>query len=371
MKKIILTVVFMMLLGSASGISSLFSRPEFGKLPAGQRLERIKASPNYADGAFRNQLATTLFSDGAGHFSVLWEFMFGGHRRVKPAGALPVVKTNLKALNRDQDVVIWLGHSSYFMQLGGHRILIDPIFSAYAAPFSFLNRAFKGDYPYSAADMPGIDYLIISHDHWDHLDYPTLAALKPKITAILCPLGVGAHLEYWGFAPDIIHESDWGQKWTFSPGLTVHVLPARHFSGRGLTSNKTLWASFMLETPLRRIFYSGDSGYGPHFARIGDMFGEVDLAIMENGQYDKSWKYIHMLPEQVAQAATELGAKSLLPAHSGRFSMSNHAWDDPYRRLAAASADKPYKLLTPEIGEVVVVGNAGQIFNAWWENKGL
>ncbi|WP_413731216.1 MBL fold metallo-hydrolase [Sodalis sp. RH20] len=356
-----------MLSDRSSGFSSFFSLPAFGKLPAGKRLERISASVNFTGGEFRNPLPTPQLTEGAGYVALLWEFIFGSRQRVKPAGALPMVKTDLKALDAGQDTVLWLGHSSYFMQLGGHRILIDPVFSAYAAPFSVFNRAFKGDYPYSAADMPEIDYLIISHDHWDHLDYPTLTALRTKIKTILCPLGVGAHLEYWGFSPEIIHESDWDQEWVFAADFTVHVLPARHFSGRGLARNKTLWASFMLETPARKVFYSGDSGYGPHFAAIGDRFGAVDLAIMENGQYDKSWKYIHMMPEQVALAATDVRAGALLAGHSGRFCMSNHAWDDPYIRLSAASRDKTYRLLTPAIGEAVLLDRPGQAFTRWWE----
>ncbi|SQA99723.1 metal-dependent hydrolase [Cedecea neteri] len=182
---------------------------------------------------------------------------------------------------------MWLGHSSWFIQLGGKRILIDPVFSHYAAPFAFLNKAFAGDYPWRAEDMPDIDTLVISHDHWDHLDYPTLRALKPKIKQIVTPLGVGAHFEAWGFDPALIHELDWQEKVAIDSGLTVHALPARHFSGRGLTGNKTLWASYMFVTPQRKVYYSGDTGYGPHFKQIGEQFSDIDLAIMENGQYGR------------------------------------------------------------------------------------
>jgi L-ascorbate metabolism protein UlaG (beta-lactamase superfamily) len=147
----------------------------------------------------------------------------------------------------------------------------------------------------------------------------------------------------------------------------VHVLPARHFSGRWLTRNKTLWAGFLLETPCRKVFYSGDTGYGPHFAEIGQRFGGVDLAIMENGQYDPGWKNIHMMPEEAAKGAEDLRAKAVLPVHSGRFTISNHAWDDPYKRLAAASEGKAFRLLTPRIGEVADLGGQAQRFATWWE----
>jgi len=163
--------------------------PSFGRLPKGVRLERIKASPNYVNGEFRNQLPTTTFSEGGNRMSFLRDFMFGDSARVKPAHALPQIKTDIKnpALNCDR--VLWLGHSSYYLELAGQRILIDPIFSPYAAPFAFLNKAFAGAYAFSAEDMPEIDYLIISHDHWDHLDYPTITSLQPKIKAVICPLG--------------------------------------------------------------------------------------------------------------------------------------------------------------------------------------
>jgi len=207
------------------------------------------------------------------------------------------MKTDFKTLDKGKDVVVWLGHSSYFMQLGGKRILIDPVFSSSAAPVSFANKAFNGTNLYTAEDMPEIDYLLISHDHWDHLDYPTVIALKPKVKNVVCGLGVGSYFEDWGFEPILIHEADWFTVLEFEDGLIIHVLPSRHFSGRLFTRNKTLWTGFALVTPDRRVFYSGDGGYGPHFKQIGEMFNGFDLVIMENGQYDKNWPYIHMMPE--------------------------------------------------------------------------
>ena len=185
--------------------------------------------------------------------------------------------------------------------------------------------------------MPEIDLLIISHDHYDHLDYATIKALMPKVKRVVTPLGVGSHLRYWGMDAAIIDEVDWNQTIKISDELTAHALPARHFSGRGLKRNQTLWASFLFVTPQEKIYYSGDSGYGPHFKAIGEQFGLIDLAIMENGQYDQDWKYIHMMPEETAQAADDLRARSVLPGHAGRFVLAKHSWDDPYQRLAAAS----------------------------------
>lgn len=260
-----------------------------------------------------------------------------------------------------------LGHSSWYLQLAGKRILIDPVFSNYAAPFSFINKAFPGDYPWRAERMPEIDLLIISHDHYDHLDYATIKALMPKIKRVVTPLGVGSHLRYWGMESAIISEADWHQAVQVSDELTVHVLPARHFSGRGLKRNQTLWASFMFVTPQQKIYYSGDSGYGPHFKAIGEQFGAVDLAIMENGQYDQDWKYIHMMPDETAQAADDLRTRAVLPGHAGRFVLAKHSWDDPYKRLAAASQQRPWRLLTPMLGEPVWVADKTQSFTTWWQ----
>ncbi|MCL2325496.1 MAG: MBL fold metallo-hydrolase [Proteobacteria bacterium] len=345
-----------------------YCTPQFGKLPNGARLERIRQSPNYADGEFKNLEPTKHFAEGSSFFSAGWDFLFKTWERQRPEAPLPMLKTDLKTLDRNIDLIIWLGHSAAFLQLGGKRILIEPVFSSSAAPFSSFNKDYNSEYPYSADDIPDIDYLLISHDHWDHLDYPSILALKDRVGAIVCPLGVGSHLEYWGVDPAVIHEGDWNDAFQLAPNFTVHILPARHFSGRWLSRNKTLWASFMLETPERRVFYSGDTGYGKHFAEIGKRFGGIDLAIMENGQYNIQWHHAHMLPEETALAAAELGAKAVLPVHSGRFVLAHHAWDEPYIKLTEASKSKPFELLTPAIGQVVYLDGREQTFEPWWES---
>ena len=341
-------------------------QPKFGKAPEGARLQKIEESPNYVDGQFQNLVATPQIV-GESRSSTMLKFFFSQKERPAPIDSIPTIKTDLKALDKNKDFVIWLGHSSYFIQFSGKRILIDPVLSSSAAPVDFANKAFAGTSLYKAADMPEIDYLLISHDHWDHLDYPTVTALKPKIKNVICGLGVGAYCEQWGFDRNIIHEADWYDSLEMDKDFIVHVLPARHFSGRLLSPNKTLWTSFALETQNKRIFYSGDGGYGPHFKEIREMFNRFDLVIMENGQYDKSWPYIHMMPEEVALAADELNAEALLPGHSGKFSIANHSWDEPFKRITEASKDKHYRLLTPIIGEPVELENQQQKFLHWWE----
>lgn len=364
--KKMLAVSLMGLVVLPIGTVFYLQQPKFGKEPEGVRLERIIESPNYVDGQFQNLVATPRII-GESRTSGWWKFLFSQKERPAPIDSIPTVKTDLAALDKGKDIVIWLGHSSYFIQFDGKRILIDPVFSSSAAPVDFANRAFAGTNLYTAADMPEIDYLLISHDHWDHLDYPTVMALKAKIKNIITGLGVGSYFEQWGFAEKIIHEADWYDSLELEKDFVIHVLPARHFSGRLLSPNKTLWTSFALETQTKRIFYSGDGGYGPHFKEINKMFDGFDLVIMENGQYDKRWPYIHMMPEEVAIAAEELKAKALLPGHSGKFSIANHSWDEPFKRITEASKDKDYRLLTPIIGEPVELEKQQQTFSRWWE----
>ncbi|HBQ1842708.1 TPA: MBL fold metallo-hydrolase [Klebsiella pneumoniae] len=365
MNRVTFSVVAIMLLAAATTLPFVLNAG-FGKAPQGVQLSQVEASPHYRDGQFHNQLPTPGFTGQKNMLAAWWDFLMTKRENARPAQPLPLVKTDLATLPLGQDVMVWLGHSSWYLQLAGKRILIDPVFSDYAAPFSFINKAFPGDYPWWAEGMPEIDLLIISHDHYDHLDYATIRALLPKIKRVITPLGVGSHLRYWGMDGALITEADWQQAVPASDELTVHVLPARHFSGRGLKRNQTLWASFLFVTRQQKIYYSGDSGYGPHFKAIGDEFGPVDLAIMENGQYDQDWKYIHMMPDETAQAADDLRARAVLPGHAGRFVLAKHSWDEPYQRLAAASEGRAWRLLTPVQGEPVWVADKTQSFNAWW-----
>jgi L-ascorbate metabolism protein UlaG (beta-lactamase superfamily) len=340
----------------------------FGQTPSGKRSDIIKLSPNYTNGAFQNLSPTPNLSEGASYTSVLYEFLFKTNQRAKPKTNIPSIKIDLHNLEKNKDVLVWFGHSSYFMQLEGKRILVDPVFSGYASPFSFSNKSFNGADAYSVDDMPLIDYLLISHDHYDHLDYETIIKLKPKVGAIICGLGTGQHLEYWGFDADKIIEKDWYQTLDLDGEISVSVQPARHFSGRLLKRNQALWVSFVLTTPKLNIYAGGDSGYDTHFADIGKKYGPFDIAILDNGQYDKSWKYIHMLPDEVLKASKDLNAKRLMPIHSAKFVLANHAWDDPLLQISKANESVGMPLVTPMIGEVVYLNDTTQVFKSWWED---
>ena len=338
----------------------------FGKHPSGARLLKITQSPNYKNGCFQNLSHTPMLTEGVGYFEVLSNFFFSSKPK-EPAEVVPSIKTNLKALDPNENVLIWMGHSSYFIQMDGKKILVDPVFSGNASPLSFTTKAFKGTDIYTTEDIPEIDFLFLSHDHWDHMDYKTLKKLKPKIKNVITGLGNGAHLEAWGFNPEVILEGDWYDFFKFEKGFEIHITPARHFSGRGFKRAQTLWVSFVFKTPNYNLFLGGDSGYDSHFKTIGNKFGPFDMAILENGQYDEKWKYIHMLPGEPLKAAEDLKAKMLLPVHSGKFTLANHNWNEPLNTITNEAKQKSLKVITPLIGEQVELKDTNQQFQQWWK----
>jgi len=291
-------------------------------------------------------------------------------KQKKPKTEISTVKTDFSALNPQENLLIWFGHSSCYIQLNGKRFLIDPIFSGYASPVSFVNKAFKGTNIYNASDIPDIDYLIITHDHWDHLDYNTVKELKPRVGKVVCPLGVGAHFVRWDFAASDIIEMDWNEMTTPDLSVEIYCLPARHFSGRALKQKQSLWVSFLIKSGSHTIFISGDGGYDTHFANIGEQFGAIDFALLENGQYGNSWRYIHLHPEEVLQAGIDLRAKYIIPVHHSKFCISNHSWNEPMQRITAANdqLENPKRILTPKIGEIVFLNDTTQIFTKWWKS---
>lgn len=359
-------VITVFIAGVAVIAGGYMQLPKFGKSPSGKRLERIRQSPNYKDGSFQNRTETPSLTEGVSYYTVFKEFFFQKSKRVEPDSVLPSKKVDLMKLNPSDDVLVWFGHSSYFMQLDGKRILVDPVLSGSASPIPYTTKSFKGSDVYKVEELPEIDYLFISHDHYDHLDYETIIALKPKVKKVIVRLGVGEHLEYWGYNPADIIEEDWNEQVILADGFVLNTTPARHFSGRGLKRDGTLWMSYVLSTPNHKIYIGGDSGYDKHFAEIGEKFGPFDLVFLENGQYDKNWKYIHMQPEEVVQAAVDLKAKRLFPVHWSKFALALHAWDEPIIRVVRESKKRNLPLLHPMIGELVYLNDSLQSYN-WWE----
>lgn len=344
------------------------SQPIWGALPSGTRLEEIKRSKNYVAGMFRNQIETPMRTTDQSEWAMWVQTIFETEGHPRPLGALPTKKNDLRSLDIAQDVAVWLGHSSYYLQLNGRRILIDPVFSTNASPIPFTNTAFEGTSLYTADDIPEIDFLLISHDHYDHLDYPTILALKPKVRQVIVGLGVGAHFAAWGYDMQRVQEKDWNESIGAPNDLQIMVTPARHFSGRTFTRDQSLWVGFALISPSRRLFFSGDSGYAKHFEEIGQELGPFDWVALDSGQYDPRWANVHMNPEQAAQAATDLRARVLTPEHVGRFSLAPHDWDDPFKRISIASQGRGYELWTPEIGQPMYLDGRSNSFAPWWQN---
>lgn len=328
------------------------NQPSFGKKPSGERLERMKQSSNYRDGQFHNMTETPQFTSDKGKIKGLIDFLFRKQDGLRPKAPIQAIKTDLSKLNRDEDLYIWFGHSSYFIQIDGKRFLVDPVFFD-AAPVSFVNKPFKGTAIYKPEDMPEIDYLVITHDHWDHLDYKTVVKLKDKTAHVLCPLGVGEHFEYWGFDKNKFVELDWNENATLDEGFRVDCLTTHHFSGRGFSPNNTLWASYMLQTPSQTIYIGGDGGYGTHFADISRRFPEIDLAFVEDGQYDKDWRYIHLLPDDLIKASQDLNAKQIVAVHNSKYALAKHPWDAPRKNVERAVREFSINMVAPTIGKVV------------------
>lgn len=344
----------------------IMNQASFGKPSSGERLIRIQKSPDFREGSFQNLSFTPVFAEDASKIDMIRDGIFKISKRKKPSVSLPSVKTNLNTLDPEKDVMIWFGHSSYFMQIDGKKFLIDPVFSGSASPFSFMVKSFKGSDIYTPEDFPTIDYLFITHDHWDHLDYQTVLKMKSKVGKIITSLGTGAHLEYWGFDPKNIIELDWNESYTPDSGFLVTATPARHFSGRTFKRNQSGWNSFVLQTPTKKIFVGGDSGYDTYFAKVGAEHGPFDLALLECGQYNKSWKYIHMLPEQTVQAAIDLKAKKMIPVHWGKFALSLHAWDEPIQRVTKEAHRLQVPIIHPMIGETIDLNQIGTT-TEWWK----
>ena len=349
---LLLIVLFLTIIG-------ILMWKELGQRPKGERLARIQQSPNYKDGAFQNDPPSKMFTSGDS--SQMREPPTGRVEKA-PSKPLPAIKTDLKTLERERDLVIWFGHSSVLIQQDGIRYLIDPVFDS-RFPLSLAINPYKGTDIYTPEDIPDIDYLIITHDHWDHLDYKTVLELKDRVKHVVCGLGVGQHFEYWGYPLEKIHELDWGESIDIDKDTKLYALEARHFSGR-LSGNPTLWASFMIAGP-RNIYISGDTGFGDHFQKISEQFKSIDFTIMENGQYNQSWNQIHLLPDGLVKAIDILSPKYVMTYHHAKFTLSNHNWYDPLENIYLASKEKPYHLLTPVIGDIIDL-NAPKNTEPWW-----
>ncbi|MFT3815071.1 MAG: MBL fold metallo-hydrolase [Acidovorax sp.] len=340
--------------------------------PSADDLARYQASPQYAEQEQRFRNAPNPDAKPTqGGASIWWRFLFGDKTGTEPADPIPLrplTRAQLDDLPADANHIARLGHSSHILKLQGGYWLIDPVFGERVSPFSFAGPKRFHAPPIALDELPPITGLVLSHDHYDHLDQPTIEALLGKVERYFVPLAVGARLRKMGVAPERITELDWWQDAEHA-GVRLTATPSQHFSGRWLNDrDRTLWASWVLQAGGQRIYYSGDSGYFPGFKQIGERLGPFDVALMENGAYDAMWPSVHMQPEETVQAFEDLRGQVLYSVHNSTFALAFHAWREPLDRLADLSAQRGITLATPEIGEVMTVGQP-RSNSLWW--KGL
>jgi L-ascorbate metabolism protein UlaG (beta-lactamase superfamily) len=350
-------------------LAFVYMSPQFGELPTDAQQKHFAALNNFRDGKFQNQVPTSLNMGFSNTVSVMWDFFFAKIDGRNPDGPIPMKRIDPASLASDGDDaarLTWFGHSAILLEIQGQKILIDPMLGQHAGPLPFVSpKRFNEELPIAIEQMPFIDAVIISHDHYDHLDYGSIRKLKGNVGRFYVPLGVKGHLTDWGIAADKITELNWWEE-ASSGEFTFTCAPARHFSGRGFTNNKTLWSSWIIQTASQRFYFSGDSGYGPHFKEIGERYGPFDLVMMECGQYNELWRAIHLMPEETVQAALDVKGKLLLPIHWGAFSLAMHAWTDPITRVTAAASHAGLPVATPKVGEPVLLDYSNVPDSKWW-----
>ncbi len=331
-------------------------RTAIWRMPKWKRLKTIEKSKNYKNDMFQNINITKTFSPKSSYISLIKKYI-NLPKESTPAEVPVYQKANLKNTVSDKPTIIWFGHSSYIIYIQWKVILVDPVFSKNASPVSFIAKSFDWTNIYTVDDLPYIDILLITHDHYDHLDYETIKKIKSKVEIVVTGLWVGEHFEYWWYKADKIIELDrWNSIdiWNFC----ITSTPARHFSGRNLKRNTSLWSSFVLKTLDYQIYIWWDSGYDSHFKEIWNKFWSFDIAILECWQYNNMRSNIHMMPEEVVQAWIDLNAKLILPVHRGKFNLSMHPRNEPIKRFVSQANKLWVSYTTPMISESIVI----------WEN---
>jgi len=369
LKKIGLFIISLLVLFILLIILFVNFSPEFGGSATKEQKAIYVKSNNYEKGKFVNEQDVKLDMSFADMRKSLTGF-FNPVPNTIPNKDIPVKSIDSIDIvhYKDKTRLIWFGHSTFLIQMGGATILIDPMFGKVPAPHPMLGtNRFSKELPIEIEKLPNIEAVLISHDHYDHLDYGSIKKLKGKVTMFYVPLGVGAHLLEWGIPSDRIIELDWWQEAGFED-LTFTCTPAQHFSGRGLSDrSNTLWSSWVIQSASESIFFSGDSGYGPHFKEIGDKFGPFDFAMLECGQYNKLWSEIHMIPEETAQAALDVNAKMIMPIHWGAFKLSMHSWTDPVERITVKAQELYVNMIIAKIGEEIQISNNLTMDSSWWK----
>jgi len=349
------------------GVAWALAAPTIGEAASGARRLRMDLSPQFNGKNFFNLLPR---KDGP-VLDTLRAWFFEGSPDAVPKEAIPVVprvKKDFETRPASGLRVTWLGHSTLLVELDGARVLIDPVWGPRASPFTFSGPKRWFESPLPLDELPDVDVIVISHDHYDHLDTPTVKRLLQRNVKWGVPLGIGAHLESWGVRPQDIIELDWWQDATVGP-LKITSVPARHFSGRWLGStDQTLWTGWVLTGAQHKVYYSGDTAMFPGFEEIGRRLGPFDLTMIEVGAYNRRWGDVHMGPEQAVRAHRIVGGNVFLPVHWGLFDLALHAWTEPMERVLVASEKEHVRVMSPKPGESMEPASTPDVPTRWWPN---
>ncbi len=365
-----IAVAVLVAVACAIGAAALNFWPPFGGSLQGDRAARAHASPQFRGGHFENVVPKTPMTNAV-MVDLLKRQFSGNEMRTPPPKCPPVVRLapeNFKDRPAPGLRAIWFGHASVYLEIDGARVMTDPVLSDYASPFPGIGPKRFHPPPVALEALPKIDAVVISHDHYDHLDVATVRRLAQSGAHFFLPLGIGAHLERWGVPGAQFTELDWWQSADIA-GLKLTSTPARHYSSRALRDgNATLWSSWSIAGPAHRVYFSGDTGFGDHFREIGERLGPFDLSLVKIGSYGpgQGWLDIHMDPEEAVKAHVAVKARRMLPVHWATFNLAFHAWDEPIKRALAAGRQHGIDLVTPRIGEAVAAG-ATFTSASWWE----
>ncbi|WP_341226171.1 MBL fold metallo-hydrolase [uncultured Arcticibacterium sp.] len=369
LKMVFLSIAVILVMLIAGTAIFMNFHPVFGGKPTVAQKESYKKSDNYTNGLFKNAIETNMEMGTWEAIKMIPEYLSKEGR--EPKVDIPVLKIDSLDIQKrigDSTQITWFGHSSFLLEMESLKILLDPMLGATPSPVAILgSKRYSKELPIEIAQLPEIDLVIFSHDHYDHLDYESILLLKDKVKQFYVPLGLASHLEKWGVLPEKIKEFDWWDEADYK-GLKLACTPARHFSGRGVADRfTTLWASWVIKGTEDNIYFSGDSGYGPHFKEIGEKYGPFNFAMMECGQYNERWDNIHMMPEETVQASIDIKAQQMMPIHWGAFTLALHPWQESVERATAAAEKKNVKMVLPQIGQTIAINEELLPNDKWWE----
>lgn len=364
-KRMTYAVIYVIAITSLVGCSSIRS---IGRFPSKKKRSEFAQRPNFEGKEFFNLYDASdslIYVDST---RVPLEKKIRKYsKRPKLSQPIPSIKTDLKTATYDKPTVTWLGHSTYLIQSKGFNILVDPFLSDFASPLWYINRTMPGSHVYKVKDLPKIDLILVTHDHYDHFDYKTMRKLRKKHIPTIVPLGVGTLLSYWGWKSSDYKEVYWGDTLTINPDIKITATPTQHWGGRWIKKKRrTLWASYVVDIDGYRLFLGGDGGYNKHFKDIGDAYGPFDLAILENGHYNLEWPKNHSFPEQTAHTAQDLKANMVLPVHWAKLAPAYHVWNEPIKMYLELMDEVGIPVTVPQIGQPYTVEDT-PYREVWWD----